>query len=152
GSLVYSNGLVMLMPYFDQANLANLYNPQLPWFLHSSDIARTVIPLFVCPSNSKPNPFIVAGFAALGLPAGDTFGACDYVFCKGATDTLCMLGLPGAERGMFDANRPTRLADITDGSSNTLTLGEGAGGSRWPLCRGTGGTFPFTGPNGHIPA
>jgi prepilin-type processing-associated H-X9-DG protein len=152
GSAVYSNGLVMLFPYLEQANVAALYNCDLPWFLHSSLVAQTKIPLLVCPSNWKENPVTIAGYGSFGFPSGTLFGATDYVFCRGASDSWCLPALPDDVRGAFYANRAVRLAEITDGTSNTFVLGEGAGGKRWLLCRGARCATPYRGPHGEVQA
>ena len=148
GSAVYSNGLVMLFPYFEQGNVEKLYDRTIPWPLQPASVAQTVIPILVCPSNAKENPFVIPGFSLFGIPAGDTFGATDYVFCKGATDAWCLPELPAHQRGAFYANRPLSFAAFTDGTSNSIAMGEAAGGTRWALCRGAGCTQPFNGING----
>jgi len=88
------------------------------------------------------------------MPVGTTFAATDYIFSKGPNDAWCMPAtrMPVCDRGMFYLNLATRMAHILDGSSNTMAMGEGAGGSRWPLCRGAGCTTPYAGPSGPLPA
>lgn len=152
GALVYSNATIMLMPYLEQASLAAAYDQRLPWFLQSPATARIVVPMFVCPSNSKQNPFDIAGLSAFGATVGESFGTTDYVYSKGANDTWCLPDLPPNDRGVFYVNRGTRLAEITDGTSSSLMMGEGAGGPRWPLCRGAGCNVPFSGSHGQVTA
>ena len=42
------------------------------------------------------------------------------------------------------------LAKITDGTSTTFLVGEGAGGHHWPLCRGPNCSTPYVGPQGKM--
>lgn len=50
--------------------------------------------------------------------------------------------IPPSEKGMFNRGVKVRIAEIQDGTSNTFAMGESAGGSGWPLCRGVGCTDP----------
>jgi len=43
-----------------------------------------------------------------------------------------------SEEGLFNRGRGHTIADVLDGTSNTIMMGEAAGGDAWPLCHGTG--------------
>src|SRR4029078_8237348 len=91
-------------------------------------------------------------YGSFGVLVGTSFAATDYVFCRGSGDSWCLPALPPDVRGAFYANRCVRLAEISDGTSNTIAMGEGAGGKRWLLCRGAGCTMAYRGPQGEVPA
>jgi prepilin-type N-terminal cleavage/methylation domain-containing protein/prepilin-type processing-associated H-X9-DG protein len=155
-----TNGVWMLLPYMENENVKNLYNPNVIWYNNAPAAALTVIPSFVCPSNAnKENP-IGADTAAgsyfrdnLQLnviwPAGAPYGfsLIDYAFCKGINDAWCREpdninpaaglegGIPSREKGIFNVNQATRLAAITDGTSNTIMMGDAAQGPNWHLTR-----------------
>lgn len=150
GMSLYANANTMLLPYFEQTGAYALYDQTQPWWNQTPHVARAVIPTFVCPSASHPNPITLNQLAPLSLPAGTTFGTTDYAYSKGSNDALCASGsgVASNERGMFDANALTRVADITDGTSSTFAVGEGTGGPRWPLCLQPGCIAPFAGPGG----
>lgn len=148
GFSVYATANALLLPYFEQTPLASRYNFEQPWWLQSPEVSRSVVPVFLCPSNSKPANLTIPWAASLGLPAGDTYATIDYVYSRGATDAVCQpsANVAATERGMFDSNRVTRWSEVTDGLSSTFAMGEGAGGAHWPLCRGRGCSTPFPSP------
>lgn len=150
GTRVFANTNTMLLPYFEQSNLYRLYDQTRAWWDQSPRVARTVIPLVVCPSSNHANPITFNQLAPLSLPAGATFGTTDYVYSKGSNDAPCLPASNVArnERGLFEANALTRAAEVTDGLSSTMAVGEGAGGPARPLCLGPGCTTPFAGPGG----
>ena len=137
----------MLLPYFEQGNLKNLYDSNKIYRDQSPQVASTVIPSFVCPSGTLENPFdwTWMGPAGFNMAIGTLLGRLDYVYCKGATDAWCFPPdlVPATQRGMFDYNLDNRIAQITDGTSNTIAMGEGACGERWTLCQTAGCTQPL---------
>ncbi len=145
GGNFITNGLVMLLPYFDQGNLSNLYDSTKPWEQQSPVVARTVIPTFVCPSNVGTNPISEPALAAF-IPAGGTFGITTYLMCRGSNVAWCNSSNHASNvKGMFDINRSVKMRDIIDGSSNTIAMGEGATGPQFILCDGQGcNTAPAT--------
>ncbi len=138
---LYASGHAMMLPYFEEQNLSNIYNFNIAWEFESARVLSLVVPVFACPSSTLDNPVIDASLhtfiqVADGSLAGELgFGRTDYVFCKGITDAWCTTpGLvPAAERGIFDLGWAVRLKRISDGLSNTIAVGEAAGGVRWPI-------------------
>ena len=154
---VYASPHAMLMPYFEEQNLHNLYDNDRAWFFQLSQVAATTIPIFVCPSNAGENPFqdIVLNDVLLLAFRGDVhythdqeLGITTYAFCKGVTDAWCHgknYMPPGPpfvknkwDRGMFDLNWAVPIRKVTDGTSRTIAMGEGAGGVAWPISASLG--------------
>jgi len=139
----------MLLPYFEQKNLQSIYDFGIPWHKQLPQVAQTSIPLFLCPSNQKDalltSKVVLALYPSTSPPnVGGTFALLDYVYCKGATDAFCdhPETAQADERGIFDYLLINGFQHITDGASNTIAMGEGAGGERWKLCAGAGCTGP----------
>lgn len=102
------------------------------------------------------------------------FGAMHYAFSKGVNDSWCISfddndesagfrstrngvpetgtkkgynngAIPASEKGMFNREFGVKIRDVTDGTSNTIAMGEAAGGPVWKLCEGAGcGTSTIT--------
>ena len=166
---VYASPHAMLLPYFEEASLHNLYNQKLAWFFQRPDVADRVIPVFVCPSYSGENPVLdkvlnqVLLFAAHDPPLrpvlykqSQTLGVTTYSVCKGVTDAWCYSSTgtaktytpPGppwvkneSERGMFDINWAVPIRKISDGTSKTIAVGESTGGLAWPVAAALAGNM-----------
>ncbi|MCA9079096.1 MAG: DUF1559 domain-containing protein [Planctomycetaceae bacterium] len=140
----YSNANAALLPYFEQANLKGLYNESLAWENQSSTVAKTVIPSFVCPSNAGNTVVSVDVLAA--FPVGAQLAITTYLYNKGSHGGWCSNPISMGNRvGMFDTNLTCKMRDLTDGSSNTIAMGEGASGSLFTVCEGQGCTGPGSG-------
>ncbi len=133
------SALSMVAPYVEQANMYNLLDfSSYPYTIIirgrlvadgsvNEPAARTVVKVFLCPSDAAPDRI------------NPTFGPTNYLFNVGS-------GL--VDNGYIRVNRAgeqpdgiayeassIRFADIRDGSSNTLAVGEslrGIGGMRAP--------------------
>jgi prepilin-type processing-associated H-X9-DG protein len=108
-----------LLDYLEQGNLRKA----IRFDLQVSDPANaavrvTTIPLLLCPSEPIQSPFNVVD--ASGNPIV-TVARCNYVAMNG------VLGVSSDawdNNGVFLRNRSMRFADVTDGLSNTLFVGE----------------------------
>lgn len=150
---VYMSFHCMMLPYFEEEGLKQLYEPTRGWQFQTqiSEVARpmyytvpaTVIPVFNCPSADGDNPkedrqltkvFLLAVSGSYTL-AEQGYGTTNYVICKGVSDTWTRQ--PGKQRkelrGIFDINWAVPIKKITDGTSHTIAMGEGADGSAWSI-------------------
>lgn len=128
------------LPYIEAANLKSLYVDTTAWESQAPAIARTIIPAFLCPSSPGDTVLTHPAFGSL-YGAGDTFGANHYMLSKGATDAWCLNPATDSRNiGMFSLNLRTSFRDITDGSSNTLCVGEGSSGNPFSEIQDENGT------------
>lgn len=157
---LYATGFVLLAPHVGETIAVSDYQHHLPWSKQPLGIVDRPIGLFLCPSSSHDNPVEVPALRGL-FRIGSRLAVTDYVFCKGVFDGWCFraASVPKDERGMFDASGPETLArgrvsglsfvardrDVADGLSHTIAMGEGAGGSVWPLTKEPGGIAAIPG-------
>jgi prepilin-type N-terminal cleavage/methylation domain-containing protein/prepilin-type processing-associated H-X9-DG protein len=111
-----------LLPYLEQENLYRSINFSLP-IEHPANAAavQTIVKVYLCPADqTPPAAFVVPdGFGKpLALAAPSSYAAC---VGGDESDTFGPAGL-----GVFYRNSRTRLTDITDGTSQTLLVGDRA--------------------------
>ena len=151
---VYLNytGYSFLLPYLEQTNAFNTFNFQLNsfsgstayfgWSLPGNSTGfSTQLSVFLCPSNramGEVGATVGSGPAAYTLAPGKV-AVTDYLFNAGAS-RYAVPGYGESNRmGPIGFNTAYRLADLSDGTSQTFVMAESAGGNLRNRYRAIGG-------------
>jgi prepilin-type N-terminal cleavage/methylation domain-containing protein/prepilin-type processing-associated H-X9-DG protein len=140
------NTQVALLAYYEQTALANAFNYSLAsWFVSNYTIHGTGISTLWCPSDAAipkirtliagPGQFTPPQQTPPGQPVMQAMS--NYVPCAGmwgnpfdpwTIDAIASVDVMGGAVGAITVDRATKLASITDGTSNTILYSERAQG------------------------
>jgi prepilin-type N-terminal cleavage/methylation domain-containing protein len=132
----------ILLPRMEQKNLFDTLGIESSALLDSSAAtkvpAQTPLKIFRCPSDTGPKLNAVRyNYAASNYVA--VFGA---LYDQTSVSGTAAGSVPNAGTGMFSVNSCIRLAEVTDGTSNTVTIAE--------MCYGPNGTPDATTGGKHV--
>ena len=124
----------MILPFLDQAPLYNQFNANLaiedP---ANSAFLSQVLPAWKCPSDPKPDKWQIvhedgSGTILAELPTANyiaSFGTEELDGCENAAGVAPVTSARQCKGdGMFYHNSRIKLHDVTDGTTNTIMLGE----------------------------
>ena len=123
------SGLTLLLPYMDQAPVYNQYDFNIGQTDPSVNVTAmsTNIPVLSCPSDPNTIVQVTGACYKFPFPDGQNNGGTNYVFCTGAGTGWAFLSSIGNAPdlgGIFLENGNKKIRDVTDGTSNTIAMGE----------------------------
>jgi len=125
----YISWRAMLLPYIERSTVSSVYQFEKHWWEASNpEIGQLQLPLFQCPSVPQGPPILEA-VAKAPRPAMQFSGplsTCDYEALMGVQRSvnLDLYSTPATNRSVLFRNSQIRMADIRDGSSNTVIIVE----------------------------
>lgn len=105
-----------LLPYLEQSSAYNSVNFTLNYSaVENTTVSQLSLSFLICPSEVRPDPKVTTT---------SRFGVANYNWNVGDWFVFAGVGAAPLSRGAFGANRSRRLAEFTDGLSNTVLSSE----------------------------
>jgi prepilin-type N-terminal cleavage/methylation domain-containing protein/prepilin-type processing-associated H-X9-DG protein len=129
----------MILPQLDQSTVYNQLNLNLPIENPANaGAARTFLSVYLCPTDIyQPGPFAITNSASAVVTQATPSS---YIGCVG-NDSSDVDDNVNRGNGMLYRNSDTRMADVTDGTSNTIIAAERS----WSQANGSWIGAPNTG-------
>jgi prepilin-type N-terminal cleavage/methylation domain-containing protein len=138
----YSGWVTLLLPYLEQGNLYNQYNFNLDWYDPAQQpVVTRQLKVMVCPSSPDPSHMIYGTINGVSY----SVPSADYAAVGGITADIVPQVIPPSypRLGAMPIDTKLGFKDITDGTSSTLLVAEGAGRPQvWNAGRNTGALSP----------
>jgi prepilin-type N-terminal cleavage/methylation domain-containing protein/prepilin-type processing-associated H-X9-DG protein len=141
-----ASGFVSLLPFLEQQNMFNAWNFQLdfdvpeagfarnPGGVEDLTVAQSRLSVFVCPSDPSGPSFSTVPLGRDDIPSLAGLATCGYAFCAGTggppghhadtTGVYSVSDVKHTNNGFADYSNNLTFASITDGTSNTIAVGE----------------------------
>jgi prepilin-type N-terminal cleavage/methylation domain-containing protein len=124
-----------ILPFVEQDNLHRSINQNLPILDPANKAGReTIVPIYVCPSDEAPRLINITDSGTTTWTPPNTFAypspasPLSVLGQASVSSYAACLGTLGYEEqpftGVFHRNSRVRIEEITDGSSNTIGIGE----------------------------
>ena len=112
----------MLLPYLEQSSLFKQLDLDKPiWDAANEPCGKRHLSVFLCPNDSVSRD----GYVEMGVAPVELYGMASFVACFGPPD---LDAVQDQRKGMFSRNSATTMANVLDGSSQTLMAGERVNG------------------------
>lgn len=152
---------IVVLDFIEQRNVSNVYDKKVRWNTGSNVTAgQNVLPLFICPSSASGTSRLPAAGTGSDVD-GKIMGPSDYIVMHRlrnrfytANGLVNPLGTADHD-GVLVPDKKTKIAEILDGTSNTMLIMEDAGRPNWFVLGRSQGTvlprpegFGWTDPDG----
>lgn len=127
------SAFTIILPYLEQSSLFQQIRLNLPILDPVNNIVRTpsaMVPMYICPSDTQPRMVDILDFGNHWTISGNDLPGSGTVISRGpVTSYTVLIGSSdhednGSFNGVFFRNSSVRVEDISDGSSNTIGVGE----------------------------